>query len=78
VDPYPIVAAGAGAGLRWGEAAGLPWGAVDLVRQELRVVQVAIETAAGVTVRSYPKSRQVSAPSRCRTSSFTSSKLTES
>lgn len=52
-----IVAAGAGAGLRWGEAAGLPWGAVDLSQRRLSVGQVAVETAAEVTVRAYPKSR---------------------
>lgn len=52
-----IVAIGGGAGLRWGEAAGLPWGAVDLTRRQIQVGQVAIETATEVTVRSYPKSR---------------------
>jgi integrase len=52
-----IVAIGGGAGLRWGEAAGLPWGAVDLTRRQLQVGQVAIETATEVTVRPYPKSR---------------------
>lgn len=57
LDHRAIVAAGAGAGLRWGEAAGLPWGAVDLDRQELRVAQVVIETATGVAIRPYPKSR---------------------
>jgi integrase len=51
------VAIGGGAGLRWGEAAGLPWGAVDLSRRQLQVYQVAIETATEVTVRPYPKSR---------------------
>lgn len=57
LDHRGIVAAGAGAGLRWGEAAGLPWGAVDLARQELHVTQVAVETGGGVTIRLYPKSR---------------------
>lgn len=57
LDHRAIVAAGGGAGLRWGEAAGLPWGAVDLSRGRLSVRQVAIETAATVTIRTYPKSR---------------------
>ena len=57
LDHRAIVAAGAGAGLRWGEAAGLPWGAVDLARQELHIAQVAVETATEVTLRAYPKSR---------------------
>ncbi len=57
LDHRAIVATGGGAGLRWGEAAGLPWGAVDLTRQQLNVGQVAIETAAAVTLRAYPKSR---------------------
>jgi integrase len=53
----PIVCAAAGAGLRWGECAGLAWGSVDLAAAELRVVQVAVETPGGATLRSYPKSR---------------------
>jgi len=57
LDHRAIVATAAGAGLRWGEAAGLPWGAVDLARGRLSVGQVAIESAAEVTVRPYPKSR---------------------
>ncbi|HJT04519.1 MAG TPA: tyrosine-type recombinase/integrase [Pseudonocardiaceae bacterium] len=57
LDHRAIVAIGGGAGLRWGEAAGLPWGAVDLTRRQLQVGQVAIETANEVTVRPYPKSR---------------------
>lgn len=57
LDHRAIVATAAGAGLRWGEAAGLPWGAVDLTRQRLRIRQVAVESAAAVTVRPYPKSR---------------------
>lgn len=56
-DHRAIVAAGGGAGLRWGEAAGLAWGAVDLRRRRLSVGQVAVETAAVVTIRAYPKSR---------------------
>ena len=56
-DHRAIVAVGASAGLRWGEAAGLPWGAVDLNRRRLSVGQVAIESAAAVTIRPFPKSR---------------------
>ncbi len=57
LDHRAIVALGGGAGLRWGEAAGLPWGALDLTRGRLTVGQVATETAAAVTLRPYPKSR---------------------
>ena len=57
LDHRAIVATGGGAGLRWGEAAGLPWGAVDLTRGRVTVGQVAVETAAAVTLRPYPKSR---------------------
>lgn len=52
-----IVCTAAGAGLRWGECAGLAWGAVDLEHGRLRVVQVAVETPGAVVVRPYPKSR---------------------
>nr|WP_245714728.1 site-specific integrase [Micromonospora inyonensis] len=52
-----IVCAAAGAGLRWGECAGLAWSAVDLDQGVLRVVQVAIETHSGIMLRTYPKSR---------------------
>ncbi|TDB85698.1 site-specific integrase, partial [Micromonospora fluostatini] len=47
----------AGAGLRWGECAGLTWSSVDLDRASLRVVQVAEETHGGIVLRPYPKSR---------------------
>jgi integrase len=57
LDHRALVGVGGGAGLRWGEAAGLPWGAVDLTRGHLTVGQVAVETAAEVTLRAYPKSR---------------------
>ena len=57
LDHRTIVAIGGGAGLRWGEATGLPWGAVDLTRRQLQLGQVAIEAATEVTVRPYPKSR---------------------
>jgi len=52
-----IVCVAAGAGLRWGECAGLTWGAVDLDGGRLHVRQVAVETSAGVTLRPFPKSR---------------------
>ncbi|MFG3603745.1 tyrosine-type recombinase/integrase [Micromonospora chersina] len=52
-----IVCAAAGAGLRWGECAGLTWSSVDLDRVRLRVVQVAEETHGGILLRPYPKSR---------------------
>ncbi|MEW2376786.1 tyrosine-type recombinase/integrase [Micromonospora sp. NPDC047812] len=52
-----IVSAAAGAGLRWGECAGLTWSSVDLDRALLRVVQVAEETHGGIVLRPYPKSR---------------------
>ncbi|WP_233513890.1 tyrosine-type recombinase/integrase [Micromonospora craterilacus] len=52
-----IVCAAAGAGLRWGECAGLTWSSVDLDRASLRVVQVAEETHGGIVLRPYPKSR---------------------
>jgi len=56
-DHRAIVCAAAGAGLRWGECAGLAWGSVDLDRATVRVVQVAVETPAAVTIRPYPKTR---------------------
>ncbi|WDZ86366.1 tyrosine-type recombinase/integrase [Micromonospora cathayae] len=52
-----IVSAAAGAGLRWGECAGLTWSSVDLERASVRVVQVAEETHGGIVLRPYPKSR---------------------
>jgi integrase len=52
-----LVCMAAGAGLRWGECAGLVWGSVDLTAGLVHVVQVAEETHGGVTVRAYPKTR---------------------
>ncbi|MGN9811138.1 tyrosine-type recombinase/integrase [Micromonospora sp. BQ11] len=52
-----IVCAAAGAGLRWGECAGLPWEAVDLAQGLVHVAQVAVETHGGIVLRAYPKSR---------------------
>jgi integrase len=57
VEHRALVCTPAGAGLRWGECAGLPWGAVDLDKAQLWVTQVAVETSSTVTIRAYPKSR---------------------
>lgn len=57
-EPYrALVALAAGAGLRWGEAVGLRWDAVDLDGGSLRVVRVAVEVAGTVTAKPYPKSK---------------------
>jgi hypothetical protein len=53
----------AGAGLRGGECAGMPWGAVDLDRGVLHVAQVAVETSHSVELRPYPKT-EAGAPDR--------------
>lgn len=52
-----LVCTAAGAGLRWGECAGLPWSAVDVVGGTVRVAQVAEETAGATALRPYPKTR---------------------
>jgi integrase len=52
-----LVCTAAGAGLRWGECAGLPWAAVDLDRHEVHVRQVAVEVRGAVVLKGYPKSR---------------------
>ncbi len=52
-----LLCTAAGAGLRWGECAGLTWGSVDLEKARLRVNQVAVETPSAVTLRRFPKSR---------------------
>ncbi|MFD6696897.1 tyrosine-type recombinase/integrase [Micromonospora aurantiaca (nom. illeg.)] len=57
VEHRGIVCAAAGAGLRWGECAGLPWEAVDLDRGLVHVGQVAVETHGGIVLRTYPKTR---------------------
>jgi hypothetical protein len=57
VEHRALVALAAGAGLRWGECAGLPWGAIDVDRAVVSVVQVAVATAGSVTVKPYPKTR---------------------
>jgi integrase len=52
-----LVCLAAGAGLRWGECAGLAWPAVDLDAREVQVHQVAVETSGPIVLRAYPKSR---------------------
>jgi integrase len=52
-----VVALAAGAGLRWGECAGLRWDAVDLDAGTVRVLRVAVEINGHVTIKPYPKSR---------------------
>ncbi|GGM72069.1 hypothetical protein GCM10012275_48270 [Longimycelium tulufanense] len=52
-----VVALAAGCGLRWGEIAGLRWDAVDLEREELRVLRTVVEVAGHTMPKPYPKSR---------------------
>ncbi|MEV4838588.1 site-specific integrase [Nonomuraea sp. NPDC049486] len=52
-----VVALAAGAGLRWGECAGLRWDAIDLEAGTVRVLRVAVEVNGHVTIKPYPKSR---------------------
>lgn len=52
-----LVGVAGGAGLRWGEAVGLRWDAVDLMGGSLRVVRTVVEVAGYVSEKSYPKSR---------------------
>jgi integrase len=47
----------AGTGLRWGEAVGLRWDAIDLAARVVRVVRVAEEVSGHVRLKPYPKSR---------------------
>jgi integrase len=55
-EPYgAMVLVGAYAGLRWGEAAGLP---VDVLRSRIRVTSTAIEVRGHVTLGHEPKTRQ--------------------
>lgn len=50
-----LVGVAGGTGMRWGEATGLRWDAVDLDRGMVRVVRVAVEVNGHVSVRPYPK-----------------------
>jgi integrase len=52
-----IVATAAGAGLRWGEAAGLRDDALDLDGARLSVVRTVIEVSGYTSFKPYPKSR---------------------
>jgi integrase len=52
-----LVGVGGGAGLRWGEAIGLRWDALDLDHAEAHIIRTATEVAGHVQVKPYPKSR---------------------
>lgn len=52
----PLVAAAAGAGLRWGECLGLRWGCVDLDASTVMVERVVIEVDGHLSDKPYPKS----------------------
>ena len=51
-----LVAVAGGAGLRWGEAAGLCADAVDLDAGRLRVIRTVVEVAGHTRFKGYPKS----------------------
>ena len=51
-----IIATAAGAGLRWGEAAGLRLDALDLNRARLSVVRTVVEVSGHTSFKPYPKS----------------------
>ena len=51
-----LVAVAGGAGLRWGEAAGLCADAVDLDAGRLRVIRTVVEVAGHTSFKGYPKS----------------------
>lgn len=52
-----VVATAGGAGLRWGEVAGLCADALDLVGGQLRVVRTVVEVGGRTEFKPYPKSR---------------------
>jgi integrase len=52
-----IVATAAGAGLRWGEAAGLRLDALDLDAGRLSVIRTVVEVSGHTTFKPFPKSR---------------------
>lgn len=52
-----VVAIGAGAGLRWGEAIGLREDALNLDGARLSVIRTVIEVAGHTSFKPYPKSR---------------------
>ena len=51
-----IIATAAGAGLRWGEAAGLRLDALDLKRARLSVIRTVVEVSGHTSFKPYPKS----------------------
>lgn len=51
-----IIATAAGAGLRWGEAAGLRLDALDLKRGRLSVIRTVVEVGGHTSFKPYPKS----------------------
>ncbi|MGH3787489.1 MAG: hypothetical protein ACRDRG_13280 [Pseudonocardiaceae bacterium] len=51
-----IIATAAGAGLRWGEAAGLRLDALDLARARLAVIRTVVEVSGHTSFKRYPKS----------------------
>jgi integrase len=51
-----IVATAGGAGLRWGEAAGLCTDALDLDQRRLRVIRTIIEVSGQTSIKPFPKS----------------------
>jgi integrase len=51
-----VVAIAAGAGLRWGEAAGVCADALDLDRAQVRVIRTVIEVAGHTSFKPFPKS----------------------
>jgi integrase len=57
--PYhrAIVATAAGAGLRWGEAAGLRADALDVDGARFSVIRTVVEVGGHTTFKAYPKSR---------------------
>src|SRR5262249_12527554 len=50
-----LIGLAAGTGLRWGEAVGLRWDAIDLAAGVVRVVRVAEEGSGVVRLKPYPK-----------------------
>lgn len=57
VEYRALVALAGGAGLRWGECAGLPWSAVDLDNARVHIRQVLVEVGGTRTVKPFPKSK---------------------
>ncbi|MGI8816416.1 MAG: tyrosine-type recombinase/integrase [Pseudonocardia sp.] len=51
-----VVAIAAGAGLRWGEAAGVCLDAIDLDRAQVRIIRTVVEVSGHTSFKPYPKS----------------------